>query len=62
MGRTAGDQDKAQRQKSLTQRMLIPSEKMVAGALQAAPAGELSDIAELRRSLARNTEQMPAAP
>jgi hypothetical protein len=39
--------------KSLTQRMLIPSEKMVAGALQAAPAGELADIAELRRSLAR---------
>jgi hypothetical protein len=39
--------------KSLTQNMLIPSEKMVAEALSAAPSGELSDIAELRRALAK---------
>jgi hypothetical protein len=39
--------------KSLMQRMLIPSEKMVARALWAAPPGELSDIAEIRRVLAK---------
>ncbi|MDE1993539.1 MAG: hypothetical protein KGI75_13625 [Rhizobiaceae bacterium] len=39
--------------KSLTQSMLIPSREMVAGALRAAPAGQLSDLAELRRALAK---------
>ena len=39
--------------RSLTQSMLIPSEEMVAKALQAAPPGELSDVAEVRRALAR---------
>ncbi|MBB5577437.1 MULTISPECIES: hypothetical protein [Rhizobium] len=39
--------------RSLTQSMLIPSEEMVAGALRAAPRGELSDIAEIRRALAK---------
>ncbi|MBB4569886.1 hypothetical protein [Rhizobium leucaenae] len=38
--------------RSLTQRMLIPSEEMVAEALRAATPGELSDIAEVRRALA----------
>ena len=38
--------------RSATQSMLIPSEKMVADALRAAPAGRLSDLAELRRKLA----------
>ncbi|MDK4737631.1 hypothetical protein ACXHXG_06855 [Rhizobium sp. LEGMi198b] len=39
--------------KSLTQSMLIPSKDMVARALRAAPPGELSDIAKIRRALAR---------
>jgi hypothetical protein len=39
--------------KSLMQSMLIPSEKMVARALWATPPGELSDIAEIRRALAK---------
>ena len=34
------------------QSMLIPSEKMVAEELRAAPPGRLSDLAELRRKLA----------
>jgi hypothetical protein len=35
-----------------TQSMLIPSEKMVADALRAAPPGRVSDLTELRRKLA----------
>ncbi|MCA1370499.1 hypothetical protein I6F15_24405 [Bradyrhizobium sp. BRP14] len=38
--------------KSLTQSVLIPSEQMVADALHAAPPGQLSDLAEIRRTLA----------
>src|SRR5262245_23345918 len=38
--------------KSLTQSMLIPSEKMVADELRAARPGYLLDILELRRALA----------
>ncbi|MBW9115168.1 hypothetical protein JNB88_16115 [Rhizobium cauense] len=34
------------------QRMLIPSESMVVDALQGAPTGQLSDLAEIRRALA----------
>ncbi|EPE98235.1 hypothetical protein [Rhizobium grahamii] len=34
------------------QRMLIPSESMVVDALRGAPAGKLSDLAEMRRALA----------
>ncbi|MCS4094152.1 MULTISPECIES: hypothetical protein [unclassified Rhizobium] len=34
------------------QRMLIPSESMVVDALQSAPTGQLSDLAEIRRALA----------
>ncbi len=34
------------------QRMLIPSESMVVDALRGAPAGQLSDLAEIRRALA----------
>ncbi|KRB60290.1 hypothetical protein ASE04_24790 [Rhizobium sp. Root708] len=34
------------------QRMLIPSESMVVDALRSAPAGQLSDLAEIRRALA----------
>ena len=37
---------------ALTQRMLIPSETMVARQLRAAPPGHLSDLAALRRRLA----------
>jgi hypothetical protein len=39
--------------RSSTQSMLIPSEKMVADELRAAPPGRLSDLAELRRKLAK---------
>ncbi|AYG66377.1 MULTISPECIES: hypothetical protein [unclassified Rhizobium] len=39
--------------RSLTQNMLIPSEEMVVRALWAAPAGRLSDLGELRQSLAK---------
>jgi hypothetical protein len=39
--------------KNLTQRMLIPSEAMVAEELRAAPPGRLSDIGLLRRNLAQ---------
>ncbi|MDL2405736.1 hypothetical protein PY650_08660 [Rhizobium calliandrae] len=39
--------------RSLTQSMLIPTEKMVVEALRAAPPGELSDIGDIRRVLAR---------
>ena len=35
-----------------TQTMLIPSEKMVADKLRAAPAGQTTDLGELRRALA----------
>ncbi|WP_081157743.1 hypothetical protein [Ensifer aridi] len=38
--------------KNLTQSVLIPSERMVADALRAAPPGHLSDLAEIRRMLA----------
>jgi alkylated DNA nucleotide flippase Atl1 len=38
--------------RSATQSMLIPSEDMVALALWAAPPGRLSDVGELRKSLA----------
>jgi hypothetical protein len=38
--------------KNLTQSMLIPSEKMVVDELRAARPGHLSDLAELRRTLA----------
>jgi hypothetical protein len=38
--------------RSQTQSMLIPSERMVADALRAAPPGRLSDLAALRRGLA----------
>jgi hypothetical protein len=38
--------------RTLTQSMLIPSEAMVAEALRAAPAGRLSDLGALRRTLA----------
>ena len=38
--------------RSGTQSMLIPSERMVADKLQAAPAGQLSDLGGLRRALA----------
>ena len=38
--------------KSGMQRMLIPSEAMVANALRAAQPGQQSDLAELRRALA----------
>jgi alkylated DNA nucleotide flippase Atl1 len=38
--------------KTLTQRMLIPTEAMVARQLQAAPPGRLSDLAAFRRRLA----------
>ncbi|WP_087001564.1 hypothetical protein [Rhizobium sullae] len=38
--------------KSLTQRMLIPSETMVADELRTAQPGHLSDLAGLRRALA----------
>ena len=38
--------------RTLTQRMLIPSETMVAEELRAAPPGRLSDLAVLRRKLA----------
>lgn len=37
---------------AFTQRMLIPSEAMVARQLRAAPPGRLSDLAALRRRLA----------
>lgn len=39
--------------RSLTQSMLIPSEDMIVRALRAAPPGRLSDIAEMRKALAR---------
>jgi hypothetical protein len=38
--------------RSGTQSMLIPSEKMVADKLQAAPAGQVSDLGDLRKALA----------
>jgi hypothetical protein len=38
--------------RSQTQSVLIPSEGMVADALRAAPPGRLSDLTELRRTLA----------
>lgn len=38
--------------RSLTQSMLIPSEAMVACALCAAPPGQLSDLAGIRKALA----------
>lgn len=38
--------------RSLTQSMLIPSEEMVARALRAAPPGELTDMAGVRKALA----------
>jgi hypothetical protein len=38
--------------RSGTQSMLIPSERMVADKLRAAPAGELSDLGRLRKALA----------
>lgn len=39
--------------RSLTQSMLIPSEEMVIRALQAATPGQLSDVAEVRRAIAK---------
>lgn len=39
--------------RSSTQSMLIPNEEMVARALWAAPPGRLSDIADVRKALAR---------
>jgi hypothetical protein len=38
--------------RSGTQTMLIPSEKMVADKLRAAPAGQVSDLGGLRKALA----------
>ena len=38
--------------RSGTQSMLIPSERMVADKLKAAPAGQVSDLGGLRRALA----------
>lgn len=35
-----------------TQQMLIPSERMLADELRSAPPGQLSDIGEIRRTLA----------
>ena len=38
--------------RSGTQTMLIPSEQMVADKLRAAPAGQVSDLGDIRRALA----------